>query len=261
VRVNQLPRELQEPLAELLLSVADDKLCLGHRNADWTGLAPMLEEDIAFSSLAQDELAHASALYQMVAGLGGTTVDRLAYGRKPEEYRCAQIVELSDEFNWATALARGFFCDHFDLMRLTRLAGSAYVPLAQLASRLAAEEQIHVNHVDSWLGRLGHGGAEARGRMQEAVTALAPAAAMLWEPTEGVDKLRAAEVFPGDDAQLFRQWAGNLQRVAKASNLQLEIAPGRPGVKGGRRGVHSETFAPMLDELTEVYRVEPGATW
>src|SRR5262245_63515719 len=106
---------------------------LGHRNADWTGLAPILEEDIAFSSLSQDELAHATALYQMVAGMLGTSADKLAYGRKPEEYRCAQLVELSDEFNWATAIGRNFFCDHFDAGRLARLAQSAYTPLAQLA--------------------------------------------------------------------------------------------------------------------------------
>src|SRR5689334_3661859 len=124
---------LQQPFVQLLLSVADDKFILGHRNADWTGVAPILEEDIAFSSLSQDELAHASALYQMVASLSGTTADKLAFGRRPDEYRCAQIVELSDEFNWALAICRSFFCDHFDLLRLERLAQSQYMPVAQLA--------------------------------------------------------------------------------------------------------------------------------
>src|SRR5688572_30079963 len=112
--MDQLPDDLKQPLADLLLSVADDKFILGHRNADWTGLAPILEEDIAFSALAQDEIAHAAALYEMVAQLRGTTADRLAYGRKPDEYRCCALVELSDAFNWATALCRNFFCDHFD---------------------------------------------------------------------------------------------------------------------------------------------------
>ena len=108
--MDRLTDDLRQPLAQLLLSVADDKFLLGHRNADWTGLAPILEEDIAFSSLAQDELSHATALYQLAAELLGTTADKLAFGRKPEEYRCAQLVELSDEFNWATALCRNFFC-------------------------------------------------------------------------------------------------------------------------------------------------------
>src|SRR5262249_16502314 len=157
---------------QLLLSIADDKFLLGHRNADWTGLAPILEEDIAFSSLSQDEIAHASALYEMVAKLQATKADVLALGRKPDQYRCAQIVELCYEFNWATALARNFFCDHFDLLRLNRLAQSRYTPVAQLGARLAAEEQIHVEHVDSWLKRLGHGGEEAHGRVQAALSTL-----------------------------------------------------------------------------------------
>ena len=172
--MDKLSEHLKQPAAELLLSVADDKFMLGHRNADWTGLAPILEEDIAFSALSQDEIAHASALYEMVAQLQGTKADRLAFGRRPDEYRCAQIVELSDEFDWAKALCRNFFCDHFDSLRLGRLAQSRYTALAQLAGRLAAEEHIHVEHVDSWMGRLGRGGAEAHGRLQAALDALAP---------------------------------------------------------------------------------------
>jgi len=157
--VNEVKDELKVPLANLLLSVADDKFVLGHRNADWTGLAPILEEDIAFSSLAQDELAHASALYQIAADLLNTKADKLAYGRAPADYRCAQLVELSDEFDWGIAIARNFFCDHFDFCRLSRLANSAYPPVAQLAARLVGEEKIHVDHVDSWIARLAKGSA------------------------------------------------------------------------------------------------------
>ena len=195
-----LPEYLRQAFVQLLLSIADDKFMLGHRNADWTGLAPILEEDIAFSSLAQDELAHASALYQMVADLLGTKADRLAFGRKPEEYRCAQIVEFSDGFNWAQAICRNFFCDHLDLLRLQRLAHSCYTPVAQLAKRLAAEEQIHVQHTDSWLTRLGRGGEAGHSRIQEALDALAPLAPSLLEPTEGLDLLEAEGVYPRTEA-------------------------------------------------------------
>ncbi len=259
--MDQLPAHLRQPLIDLLLSVADDKFMLGHRNADWTGLAPILEEDIAFSSLAQDELAHASALYQMVAGLSGTRADALAFGRKPEEYRCAQIVELSDEFNWAVAIGRNFFCDHFDFLRLHRLARSAYTPLAQLGVRLAAEEQIHVEHVDSWLKRLGHGGAEARARMQDALQTLTGAAAMLPEPTPGLEKLEQEGIYPGSTSEMVTQWAGELEQVARAAGLEFSFRPAAPESVGGRRGQHSAGFVPLLDELTEVYRIEPEAAW
>src|SRR6185503_7816753 len=113
----QNPEKLKQALAQLVLSVADDKLILGHRNSDWTGLGPILEEDIAFSHLAQDEMAHAQALYQFAGELLGKSADELAFGRTIDQYRCAHIVEVPDDFNWATALARKFFCDHFDLHR------------------------------------------------------------------------------------------------------------------------------------------------
>jgi ring-1,2-phenylacetyl-CoA epoxidase subunit PaaC len=256
-----LPEPLRQPFVQVLLSIADDKFMLGHRNADWTGLAPILEEDIAFSSLAQDELAHASALYQMAADLLGTKADTLAFGRKPEEYRCAQIVELSDGFNWAQALCRNLFCDHFDWLRLQRLALSCYTPVAHLATRLAAEEQIHVEHTDSWMLRLGRGSDEAHRRIQEALHSLAPLAPGLFEPTEGLDLLEAASVYPSQEPDLFAQWSGELQEVVRTAGLDLKLQPLAADFAGGRHGRHSEGFLALLDELTEVYRIEPEAAW
>jgi ring-1,2-phenylacetyl-CoA epoxidase subunit PaaC len=259
--VNEVKDELKVPLANLLLSVADDKFVLGHRNADWTGLAPILEEDIAFSSLAQDELAHASALYQIAADLLNTKADKLAYGRDPADYRCAQLVELSDEFDWGIAIARNLFCDHFDFCRLSRLANSAYTPVAQLAARLVGEEKIHVDHVDSWIARLARGSAEAKARIAAALGRLSDLAPMLFEPFEGLEDLEAAGIYPGDTATMFRQWAEQLRRVAADADVPLKLGALNAQAIGGRRGVHSEAFPALLDELTEVYRIEPEAAW
>jgi len=259
--MDTLPDELSPLLTELLLAVADDKFILGHRNADWTGLAPILEEDIAFSALAQDELAHALALYEMVAELKGTTADAVAYGRQVHEYRCAALVELSDDFNWATAIARQFFCDHFDILRLRRLAASAYAPLAALGARLAAEEALHVDHADSWVRRLGQGGADAKSRLQAALDALAPLAPMLFEPTEGQRALEDAGVYPRLGSDMFEQWSADLAGVAREADVRLELRPVPADAIGGRRGRHTDAFVPLLDEMCEVYRLEPQAQW
>jgi ring-1,2-phenylacetyl-CoA epoxidase subunit PaaC len=259
--MDKLPEHLRQPFVQLLLSIADDKFILGHRNADWTGLAPILEEDIAFSALSQDEIAHASALYEIIASLLGTKADKLAFGRRPDEYRCAQIVELSDEFNWATALCRNLFCDHFDWFRLQRLAQSQYTPIAQLAARLAAEERIHVEHTDSWMKRLGRGGEPAHGRMQEALNALAPRAPALFEPTDGLDLLEAHGIYPKSEPAMFEGWREDLASVARDAGLVLNLKQNAAAAMGGRHGQHSDAFVPLLDELTEVYRIEPEAAW
>ena len=85
--MGDLAEHIKPSLAELLLALADDKLVLGHRNSEWTGLGPILEEDIAFSALAQDEIAHAQAVYELVGPLVGKSADELAFGREPAEYR------------------------------------------------------------------------------------------------------------------------------------------------------------------------------
>ena len=256
-----LPDNLKRPFADLLLAVADDKLMLGHRNSDWTGLAPILEEDIAFSSLAQDEMAHAQALYQLIAGLIGTSADALAFGRKSEAFRCAAIVEAPDEFDWATAICRQFFCDHFDRLRLRRLARSSDKPVADLANRLAAEEQIHVEHVDSWMQRLGRGTDESRQRMQRSLDALAAIAPSLFETIEHEHELVAADVYPRAEKDMFETWRNELEQIANDSSLKLDLHPPSPQAIGGRRGKHTEHLAPLLHEMCEVYRLEPNAAW
>ena len=54
-------------LSLLLLSMADDETVIGWSDSEWTGIAPLLEEDVAMSSLAQDELGH--SVHPEVTGL------------------------------------------------------------------------------------------------------------------------------------------------------------------------------------------------
>ncbi len=250
---------LKGPLVELLLSVADDKLVLGHRNSDWTGLAPILEEDIAFSALAQDEIAHAQALYGLAAEIRGGRPDDLAFGRAPAEYRCAAIVELPDEFDWAFALGRQFFCAHFDAIRLGRMARSSCAPLSALAGRLAAEERAHVEHADAWMKRLGRGTPESKKRMQSALDRLSPVAPSLLEPVAGQQELESAGIYPNGGTAMFDAWRSAL--AAGAAGLTLTVRPPPSGEIGGRRGRHTGHLKTLLDEMCEVYRLEPGAAW
>jgi ring-1,2-phenylacetyl-CoA epoxidase subunit PaaC len=254
---------LQQPLVNLLLAIADDKLILGHRNSDWTGLAPILEEDIAFSALAQDEIAHAQALYALAGSLIGKTADQLAFGRQVEEYRCAQLIEVPDEFDWAKALVRQFFCDHFDRLRLNRLAESTWRPLASLAKRLAAEEEVHVEHADQWMVRLGTGSKDSHARLQGAIDSLSPLAWSLFEPVEGQEQLEHSGIYPvsDNDHDHFARWERELRLLAQQASLALKLGKLEQHGRGGRRGKHTTHLKELLDEMCEVYRLEPDAAW
>src|SRR2546426_11980343 len=108
---------------ELLLAIADDELFLGWRDSEWTGIAPFLEEDVAFSSIAQNEIGHARALYELAARDLGTTADELAFDRDPSEYRCAPLVQLY-ALDWARTIARHWLYETADEIRLASLKES-----------------------------------------------------------------------------------------------------------------------------------------
>jgi ring-1,2-phenylacetyl-CoA epoxidase subunit PaaC len=135
---------------ELLLQIADDELVLGWRDSEWTGIAPVLEEDVAFSSIAQNEIGHARALYQLLSD----DADALAFDRAPEEYRCSPLVELRFVPDWARTIARRVLYEAADELRLERLKGSADAAVAGLAAKIDREEAYHRMHAEMWRARL-----------------------------------------------------------------------------------------------------------
>ncbi|MFL6011326.1 MAG: 1,2-phenylacetyl-CoA epoxidase subunit PaaC [Gaiellaceae bacterium] len=144
---------MNEQEQQLLLEIADDELILGWRDSEWTGIAPLLEEDVAFSSIAQNEIGHARALYELVARERGTTADELAFDRSPHEYRCARLVELR-LLDWEKTIARHYLYEQADAKRLERLKQTDDAELAGLATKIDREETYHRMHAQMWFDRL-----------------------------------------------------------------------------------------------------------
>lgn len=256
--MSELEQQLHEPLVNVLLCVADDKLFLGHRNSDWTGIAPILEADIAFSSLAQDDIAHAGAFYELISSIIGQDPDQIAFSRVADEYRCADIVTKSDEFNWANAIARQLYCNVYEYLRLKRLANANWSPLANLAKRICAEHAIHVDHVTNWITHLGQGNDDSAARLQLALDEFAPAASMLAEKPQGIDTLFEEGILI-DEGCLFTQWKEHLDTIALSAGLEVTVTI--PSGSGGRTGTHDADFTHSLAELQEVFNTDPLAAW
>jgi ring-1,2-phenylacetyl-CoA epoxidase subunit PaaC len=147
-------------VSELLLELADDELILGWRESEWTGIAPALEEDVAFSSIAQNEIGHARAAYALL----GDDPDALAFDRAPEEYRAAPLVQLR-LLDWPEAIARRWLYEQADQLRIEHLMRSEDPAVAQLAAKIDREEAYHRMHAELWAGRLG-GDAAFRGAVE-----------------------------------------------------------------------------------------------
>src|SRR6185295_955487 len=115
-----------QSVKELILKMADDALIMGHRNSEWTGLGPILEEDIAFSSMAQDKIGHALALYTIMhEQFGGETPDITAYQREEKKFRCCHLVEFPiGEYDFT--IARHFLFDHAEMLRYELLTQSSF---------------------------------------------------------------------------------------------------------------------------------------
>jgi len=137
-----------------ILEMADDELILGWRNSEWTGIAPLLEEDVAFSSIAQNEIGHARAWYELAARELGTTADELAFDRQPDEYRCSTLVQLRLVPDWARTIARHCIYERSDQARIEALKQSEDAEVAGLAAKIDREEAYHRMHAEMWSERL-----------------------------------------------------------------------------------------------------------
>ena len=210
--------------AELLLEIADDELILGWRDSEWTGIAPTLEEDVAFSSIAQNEIGHARALYELAATELGGDADALAFDRALDDYRCAPLVELH-LLEWAPTIARRWLYEEADRIRIEALKAGDDTELAGLAAKIDREEVYHRIHAQMWAHRLGD---EPRFRA---------AVEELWPYALGV---LPAELRP---------------ELARRTGLQLETAG------AVERGTHTSELEALWNEMTEVRRSVPGATW
>jgi ring-1,2-phenylacetyl-CoA epoxidase subunit PaaC len=248
------------PTKELLYKMADDALILGHRNSEWTGLGPMLEEDISFSSMAQDKLGHSLALYTLLHELGEADPDTVAFTRNAPQFHCCQLVELPTE-EYEYALMRHFLFDHAESLRYEALANSSYEPLARVARKFRGELKYHVLHANTWLKQLGSATDESVSRLQTALNELLPYALGIFEESPYEQALIETGVFIGEQA-LRAQWltAISAQLAKTALDLPdfLTITP----VFGGRTGaVHTADLQPLLDEMSAVFRLDPAADW
>lgn len=218
---------------DLLLSIADDELILGWRNSEWTGIAPFLEEDVAFSSIAQNEIGHARALYELAAAELGTTADELAFDRTPEEYRCAPLVELR-RLEWARTIARHWLYETADEIRLGTLRRSEDAELAGIAAKMDREEAYHRMHAEMWVNRL-LSTDDGRSRLNEAVDEL-------WPYALGV---------------LDEELRPELRRRAEE-----RLGRGLPETEAVPRGVHEAELGELWEEMTMVRRsAPPGSQW
>ncbi len=248
-----------QALALLLLSMADDEFVIGFSDSEWTGIGPILEEDVAISSLAQDELGHAQALYGLLADVvaDGRDADAWAYDRPPEGYLHARLLD-HHRGDWAATIARRYLYDTADSVRLEGLAESSHPPLRELVAKIRREERYHLMHVQTWIERLADAGGDSRDRLLTALAAMAPDAGTVLTPIPGEPALVRHRIVTEPFAALEARWRDGV--AATFRRLGLPTLPPTADPEHARSG-HSDAFRALHAELTMVRRSEVGATW
>ncbi len=244
-------------LQRFILAMADDELMLGHRNSEWTGHAPILEEDIAFSNIAQDELGHSLVWYSLYEQLTKKSPDEMAFLRLWQDFTCCRLVTYP-KGDFAYTIVRQYLFDEAERLRLISFEQSSNTAIRDIAAKILREEAYHLMHVKGLLIRLGDATEESHRRMQSAVDAAFPQALGIFEKLEDEKELIQAKVFAGNEV-LEQQWKNVVVPFLTSAGLRVP-AQCTPDL-GGRKGRHIAHLQSLVDDLQQVYRIAPAAKW
>ena len=261
-------RGYSKALTELLYQLADDDFLLAFRGSEWLGLAPHIEEDVAFSSISQDTMGHAAVYYQLLEELGEGDADYLAHGRKASERKNAILLELKNgtgtyleepRYDWAFTVVRNYFYDTYKKIKLDSLKSSSYVPLRNAAIKISMEQYYHIMHWSTWFKQLTLAKGVARDRMKQAIS-------RVWDEFQGVLSLGALADEMVDhqlidsEEKLTEAWFAYIKPIFEGVQVDFP-GPCRMKLGNGREGIHTKDLEEAIDTLSTVYSCDPNAVW
>lgn len=247
------------------LHLADNALILGHRNSEWTGHGPVLEQDIALSNIALDLLGQARNFYQYAAQLSSSdkevTEDTLAYLRDSHEFRNCLLVEQPNG-DWGKTILRQFFFSTYQFYLYQQLQHSKDETLAAIAAKALKEVTYHMRWSAEWVIRLGDGTDESHSRMMNAMDDLWKFTGELFIAAEFETQLVQEEIAV-DIASLQSSWNERVNAVLEEATLADEDGKRQKAwmQTGGKDGRHTEHLGYLLAEMQYLQRVYPDSTW
>lgn len=253
-------------ITSYIVHLADNALILGHRNSEWTGHGPILEQDIAISNIALDLIGQARNFYQLAAKrineLSGENIteDDLAYLRDVPEFRNCILVEQPNG-DWARTILRQFYFSVFQYLMYAKLQQSTNAEISAIAEKSIKETRYHVKWSSEWVIRLGDGTEESHTRLVDAMYVLNPCIAELFIPVDF--EFEAAEsgaaILP---ETIESTWYEKVNKTLLSATLpELKSGKKTMQILSGKNGVHSEHLGYLLAEMQFLQRTYPGSSW
>lgn len=245
---------LSDGVREYLLAFADDEHLMGSHLAWWIGVAPFLEEDLSLCSIAQDELGHAIALYELLTD----NVDHFALRRNANEYRSCSFVEVSMP-KWEDTLVRHWLYDIAENIRWNALVDSSIVEVAVIAQRALAEEAFHRSHSTLLLQRSLSGSSDAKNRIVATMETMLPQSMAIWSPVAGEVEAVTQGVVTMTSEQAVSAYIdavrADLAGWGVDVNWNVDEAP------EGDRLSRTEGFSDFQASLNLVLDLDPNTEW
>ncbi len=258
----------KEALIQLLFQLADDEFLYSYRGSEWLGLAPHIEEDVAFSSISQDSMGHAAMYYQLLENLGAGKADDLAHARPVQERKNCILVErvngpgfyMEDpDYDWAYAVVRNYLYSLAKKVKIQSLKQSSYQPLADAAIKVDTELFYHLMHWKTWFVQLFSSTEEAKEKMNEAFMKVINDFHDVFSFGEHGGKIHECG-FIAKESELKAKWEELLVPVLDNLGLSIPEAAGSMALNG-RNGEHTKELEEALTVLSEVYNINPNVLW
>lgn len=246
-------------LFSYLVHLADSSLILGHRNSEWAGHGPILEQDIALSNIALDLVGQSRNFYQYAAKIkgNGVTEDTLAYLRDVRDFKNCLITELNNG-DWAKTVLRQFLFSTYQFLLYEKLQNCRDVTIGAIAQKSLKETAYHLRWSAEWVIRLGDGTQKSHGLMINALTELWPFTGELTQAAP-YEQALAEDGIAIDPAVIKERWILKVNEIMREAQLQI---PENVWMQtGGKEGIHTEHLGYLLAEMQFLQRAYPGCEW
>lgn len=246
--------EISTAARDVILAFVDDEHLMGQQHTEWIGVAPFLEEDLAFASIGQDELGHAAMLLEALVGSDDADIDALAFYREAADWRCCALTETTLP-EWSDTLVRHWLYDAAEELRWQLFEGSSMQVLADISVRALSEERFHRRHGDALLDVLLNVD-DARDRVMISLHKVLPLALTMFDGGPGEADAIVEGVVSGSLASLQGGWQQRVDDRFGAVDWAAVDAP----VPNQRLERHDD-FAPLLARMLEVLDLDRTVTW
>jgi len=264
---NEVTPEYNKAIITILYQLADDDYLFSYRGSEWLGLAPHIEEDVAFSSITQDTMGHAKLYYTLLEELGEGAADSLAQLRAKEERCNSLLVERPNgegyykeapNYDWGYTVARNFVYTTAKKAKMDALKASSYAPIREVAVKISTELYYHQMHWTTWFTQLCTATEKSRSRMMTALQEVMKDAGDLLSYGNAASHITSCGLIE-QEAAMKERWFAIVTPTFEALEMAIPVLP--EPIINGRNGQHTDDLTSAIETMSEVYRSDLAASW